>query len=266
MHSSLSTIHTSTGLAWDPPVELAAVSSDATRDDTVRRVSRGPLIYLSARGTRVGSHARFACTSMCAVVAQGMGSFSGGGIAAELAVELIPSLLRRLSEGGLLKTVEHGPRALPVDSALEVTRAAFQRAGECIYQASKLDDFLDGMTASITLAFAHEDQLIVGHVGDSRAYLARGSSLERLTTDHVHSEHAAVVTRTVGRESQPNVDVKAVSPQGGDAFVLCTRAGSIEAELLGPDLEERVERAVTHHAGSGTDVAVVVGRILEWGR
>jgi protein phosphatase len=78
-----------------------------------------------------------------------------------------------------------------------------------------------------------------GHVGDSRAYVLRGDSLEQLTDDHslvaelvrrgelsasdaeVHPQRS-VITRALGTDPDVDVDAFTIHPEPGDIYLLCS--------------------------------------------
>ena len=96
-----------------------------------------------------------------------------------------------------------------------------------------------GSGSTLTLCQIVEDQLLIGHVGDSAAYLLREGELEKLTIDHTmeqklideHGEAARehmpedyphTLTRCVGQETEFRVDQTRVELQAGDRLLLCT--------------------------------------------
>ena len=98
---------------------------------------------------------------------------------------------------------------------------------------------LRGMGTTMTLGrFGEDGKLEIGHVGDSRAYLRRGGTLRRLTTDHtvveelvglghIPREAAAghprrhLLTRTLGL-GPVEVDEITVELEPGDTVLFCT--------------------------------------------
>jgi protein phosphatase len=64
-------------------------------------------------------------------------------------------------------------------------RGRDRRANTAVVARASEDPGLRGMGTTLTAAVLGDDHvLVIGHVGDSRAYLLRGESLEQLTVDH----------------------------------------------------------------------------------
>ena len=60
----------------------------------------------------------------------------------------------------------------------------FRRLNSALLEQGYDNADLDGMCTTLTVALSHGKDLVIGHVGDSRAYLLRGGKLQRLTRDH----------------------------------------------------------------------------------
>jgi serine/threonine protein phosphatase PrpC len=101
------------------------------------------------------------------LVVDGMGGHAAGEKAAQAAVEIIPRRLESLK-----------------GSAESRIRQAIAAANNEIYRAAQAEPGCAGMACVLTLAVAHDDKLTVGHVGDSRLYLAWAGALRKLTSDH----------------------------------------------------------------------------------
>src|SRR5581483_5501281 len=95
------------------------------------------------------------------------------------------------------------------------------------------------MGTTMTVALVEDGGVVIGHVGDSRAYRVRGGRLEQLTEDHslVHelmksgklsAEEAethpqrSVITRALGTDPDVDVDAFVVEAQERDVFLLCS--------------------------------------------
>lgn len=101
------------------------------------------------------------------LVVDGVGGHAAGEKAAETATQIIPSRLA-LAEGSIEDRM----------------RQAIAAANNEIFELAQSNEDWRGMACVLTLAVAHDDRIAVGHVGDSRLYLAWDGKLRKLTSDH----------------------------------------------------------------------------------
>jgi protein phosphatase len=117
--------------------------------------------------------------------------------------------------------------------------AIIQEANRRIYERAEGDAEVSGMGTTITAALLVENGLVIGHVGDSRAYRLRGGRFEQLTDDHslvadlvrsgrltpeeadIHPQRS-VITRALGTDAQVDVDTFTVPAEGDDVFLICS--------------------------------------------
>lgn len=104
---------------------------------------------------------------------------------------------------------------------------------------ARQDPSLAGMGTTLTLACSLGADMVVSHVGDSRAYLFHRGVLHRLTSDHTYAQalvdsgkirpvdatkhplrHA--LTRALGMAGGDQAEVQQVSLSNGDQILLCT--------------------------------------------
>ena len=107
------------------------------------------------------------------IVADGMGGHQAGEIASRMAVEMIVSTLKESlidSRSGI------DYKKLMVE--------VLEKANSAIYSMAQNDTALAGMGTTITAGLRINNQLYLGHAGDSRAYLVRENHIYRLTSDH----------------------------------------------------------------------------------
>ena len=176
---------------------------------------------------RLRNEDAFICEPPLFAVADGMGGARAGEIAAGLAAAA-------LEEAGAETRGAEGVAALITE------------ANRRIWERSLTDPETAGMGTTVTAALvdAAAGTVAIGHVGDSRAYLLRGGSIEQLTTDHSlvaelvesgiltpeeaerHPQRSAI-TRALGTEPTVDVDAFTVETRAGDVFVLCSDGLSI---------------------------------------
>jgi serine/threonine protein phosphatase PrpC len=103
------------------------------------------------------------------VVVDGMGGHAAGEVAAETALQALQDRIDSFNRGqGLEREI----------------REAISAANAAIYQLAQEHSEYSGMACVLTLAIARDDRVTVGHVGDSRLYLAWNGELRKLTSDH----------------------------------------------------------------------------------
>lgn len=152
------------------------------------------------------------------MVADGMGGAVAGEIASRLAVEAASEL--------------------PADEAIDPADRVLA-ANSAVILATEEDRSLAGMGTTLTLVRLDPDGTAAfAHVGDSRAYLLRGSELTQITTDHSlvgelvslgriskeearHHPHRHLVTRVLGL-GPISVDTVEISLEPDDRILLCS--------------------------------------------
>ena len=92
-------------------------------------------------------------------VADGMGGAQAGEVASKLAA----AALSDTDPGSL--------------SGTERVTSLFQEANRRVYERSATDPAVSGMGTTMTVALVEGDDVVIGHVGDSRAYRLRGGAV-----------------------------------------------------------------------------------------
>jgi PPM family protein phosphatase len=206
------------------------------------------------------------------VVADGMGGAQAGEVASRLAIEAF----------------EHG---LPDDGSPEERLAARVReANRQIYDRSRADRGRAGMGTTLTAAYVDDANVAIAHVGDSRAYLFRDRTLQRLTQDHslvdelvrrgkLTEEQAAehpqrsIITRALGPEPDVEVDTWTYPARSGDVVLLCSDGltsmiseDTVREVLSAHDNLDAAADALIHEAneaGGRDNITVVLFRLEE---
>ena len=171
------------------------------------------------------------------IVADGMGAHAAGEEASRIAAERVPLVYEKLSG-------RSPPLALR--RSIEQTNAEINAKGE------GAAEFKGMGTTCTTLAILPRGAL-VGHIGDSRAYRIRGTTIDQLSRDHslvwelessggLTREQAAgaapknIITRSMGPHAQVEVDLEGpFAVEEGDVFLLCSDglSGQVTDEEIG---------------------------------
>ena len=200
-------------------------------------------------------------------VADGMGGAQAGEVASKLAATVLED-----TDAGAL-------------SGRGRIVSLFQEANKRVYDRSNTDPSVSGMGTTMTVALIEGNEVTIGHVGDSRAYLVRDGKLEQLTEDHslinelmksgklspeeaeIHPQRS-VITRALGTDPDVDVDAFTIETEDGDVFLICSdglTAMVDDDEILGVlehnrDDLKRVAKALVSAAnrGGGEDNITVV--------
>ncbi|WP_422485185.1 Stp1/IreP family PP2C-type Ser/Thr phosphatase [Gudongella sp. DL1XJH-153] len=162
------------------------------------------------------------------MVADGMGGHNAGEIASVMAINIIKEWME---ENIADLTTEKNIRECVIKSV--------EYANRHIYNYSKEIEGCRGMGTTLTMGYLCCDKIVVGHVGDSRAYLISSGKMSQITQDHSLvqqllqegkiSENEArthpqrnVITRAVGTSSEIEVDTLTIDITKGDIVVFCS--------------------------------------------
>ena len=164
------------------------------------------------------------------VLADGMGGHNAGEVASRMAVTLIAKEL-----GEWLKD-NHDASLRELRRAMAVSVDAANRS---IFEAANTNADYHGMGTTLVMAVMHQGEMVLGHAGDSRAYLWRDGELKQLTRDHsllqeqidsglltlaeaAMSSNHNLVTRALGVEDLVLLDVQHRPLEAGDLYLLCS--------------------------------------------
>ena len=201
-------------------------------------------------------------------VADGMGGQAGGERASQQAAHIVAQEFYHAEETDLARRLEH----------------AAQVANQAIFQDAQRNAALAGMGTTLTVAAVREAELVLAHVGDSRAYLARAGDFRQLTRDHtwvqeqlergtLRPEEVAnhprghVLTRALGADPYVTVDIVRETLQPGDKLLICSDGltGLVAPDEMRAILEQRPPQPaadelvhLANERGGHDNVSVVV--------
>ena len=163
-------------------------------------------------------------------------------------------------------------------------------ANNRIYEHAQEDETRAGMGTTLSALLVGENEVALGHVGDSRIYRLRGESFERLTSDHSLVEamvqegrltpeqaenhpQRSIITRALGPEPDVEVDTLTYPARAGDVYLLCSDGltsmvsePEIAAALLGRSSLDQAARELirlANEAGGKDNITVVLLRLDE---
>jgi serine/threonine protein phosphatase PrpC len=217
------------------------------------------------------------------VLADGMGGYNAGEVASGIATSAFRSRLEvRLQE---INASNRSPSSKVLQRLMV---DAVNTANQQIMEAAFNQPEFSGMGTTLVAALFHQNQIVLAHVGDSRAYRFRQGMLFQLTHDHsqlqeqidaglVSPEWARfapnknLITRALGVMPQIDVETSIHLVEQGDVYLLCSDglsdmlSGEQMAELL--NLSTDIESACKHlvetanNNGGRDNISVILSKI-----
>ncbi|WP_309121350.1 Stp1/IreP family PP2C-type Ser/Thr phosphatase [Paenibacillus sp.] len=208
-----------------------------------------------------------------AIVADGMGGHQAGDTASQITIELLVGALDRVS--GDLDDDERKARLV----------GAIREANAKVFEVASGKEHYRGMGTTVTAALADASRVLIGHIGDSRAYYINHETISQITEDHtlvnelvktgqLTPDEAAVhprrnvITRALGTEADVDVDLVFLPWSAGDMLLLCSDGLSNmvpESEMTRTvrgegTLSEKADRLVEYalNAGGDDNISVVL--------
>ena len=214
-----------------------------------------------------------------AVLADGMGGYNAGEVASNMATSFIRTELGRwLREASVQASDAEVRRAMDI---------CVDNANRAIFNAANANPQYAGMGTTLVVAVFREMRLLVGHVGDSRAYRLRAGRLQQISRDHsllqeqidaglITQEQAAfsanknLVTRAVGVEDTVLLETHQHEVLPGDVYLMCSDGLSdmlddtaIAQVLQANDSLEAISVALiaaANDAGGKDNISVILAR------
>ena len=159
-----------------------------------------------------------------AILADGVGGHGQGEVASQLACEHSRKIF-----------VEAKPGTTPAQLLWQM----FNAANIAVYDAGMKQRAEGRMLTTLTISVFRNNEITIGHVGDTRVYLIQAGRIRRVTSDHSYagvqlklglvtvqeamtSAMRSVLTRAVGQDPVIRIDTQTIVVNRGDYVVQCT--------------------------------------------
>jgi serine/threonine protein phosphatase PrpC len=209
------------GISEDKGSELAATTAVSAE----RAFEVAALSDVGCRRASNEDSFGYDLTQQVFVVCDGMGGMPAGEVASQTAVEQL------LSGYGEMRSLERA-----VERRLH---HAIVSANRAVWSAAQSHDHLRGMGTTLVAVCADGDRMVIGNVGDSRAYFLRDGSCIQITRDHStafeqegdeispdancrSSRPGQFITRAIGAAATVNPDLFSAQVQKDDLVLLAT--------------------------------------------
>lgn len=212
------------------------------------------------------------------ILCDGVGGHQAGDVASRLTTEYLGEKFKNISE------------RFTVESFKQWLISEIEEVNHYIYDYSKSEPHLEGMGTTLVAASVIDDQLIVGHVGDSRAYSYQENTLKQITEDHslvnvliktgeITEEEGArhpgrnVVIQSIGGTDSVTSEIKVMDVAEVDFVLLCSDGLSnmlsqeqltvlFQEHRFEPDFAELLIKAA-NEAGGTDNITVIIATDLQ---
>lgn len=203
------------------------------------------------------------------IVSDGMGGAAAGEVASAMAVSIVSDEMLRQISGG----------SSPVDAL----RNASNAANGSIWDKSQSDSAVRGLGATLTAAYLAGTDLFLSQVGDSRAYLVRGSQIRQLTEDQSWANAVKkagievvnvpnnVILQALGTQANVNAEITSEQLQPDDILLLCsdglsnkvTEEDIVSVLASSPSIEDASRNLIrlANERGGEDNITVVIARL-----
>lgn len=213
----------------------------------------------SAGGRQVNDDAFYYSEALgLCVVADGIGSHHGEGLASQFAVSTFVESFEQVAAGADRYRLA------------EAFKRIFGEVNSTLHQRFLARDPSQRLGTTLVALAARADGVVHGHIGDSRIYRVRAGAIEAVTRDHAfererlpHERRAGsanapkrYLTRAVGTTPDAAAEVQIRESRVGDLYLLCT--DGLTEKISEPELlaECRMDRS------AGDLAATLVGLAL----
>lgn len=161
------------------------------------------------------------------IVADGMGGHRAGEVASQVAVDTLIAGAKNVIS---LKDKEQISEFIQVE---------LRKANDLILYKATASEEMSGMGTTAVTAVIDETKVIIGNVGDSRAYIISNDKISQITTDHSYVEQllkagsideeearnhprSNEITRAIGDKFYTAPDIFEYEYKSGDILLLCS--------------------------------------------
>jgi len=206
------------------------------KSSSTRTRAHRPFIRAAARTSvgkvRTNNEDTYGIDRRCGLylVCDGMGGAAGGEVASLMAC--------RTATASFAAQSIHSATANAIEENLN---AAFTAANSAVWREGRGDEHHNMGTTMVAAAIAG-DTLVIGNVGDSRAYLLQSQGWRQITTDHSYinelvrlgsireedvnapelQRFGSIITRAIGAAEDITPDFFHLKLHDGDAVLLCS--------------------------------------------
>jgi len=171
------------------------------------------------------------------VVLDGLGGHRSGEIASKLAADSVLQGTRDVKKFGISALIGEYDDNLSLEA--NQLASSIKLANQAIYQVANERPECKGMSSTLAGLLVLSGRIVTAHVGDSRIYLLRDTSIEQISEDHSfvqeqiqrgiltpeeasQSELKNIVTRALGANETVEVSVDEFAVLENDSLLLCS--------------------------------------------